>query len=709
MNRTIFSLLISLPFLLIWPFQLAAQHAASIVHHDLSVTISPAEHRITCQDRMTLRSTGAGSKIGFLLNHSLNSVRLVDSPGWALKLMPTREYATDFQQRLDSAEVRQLRYYVVKPTITDSIIHLTVAYDGVIYDPLHANAQEYARGFATTSGLIDTQGVYLAGSSGWVPTQKNAHFTFKLRTSLPSGWLSISQGQENERVVIGERQINEWISAQPMTEIYLIAGQYVVTEERHRDIRILTYLYHDDPQLAQKYLHATRRYLDLYSGLIGAYPYPKFALIENFWQTGYGMPSFTLLGSDVIRLPFIISTSYGHEILHNWWGNGVFVDYATGNWCEGLTNYMADHYYKKLAGEDISYRRSMLQSYLDYVREGRDFPLTQFTERSDPASQAIGYNKAAMVFHMLCHMVGEEKFMAALKSFWQHYRFKTASWSELEGEFAQQTKQDNHWFFDQWLQRTGAPYLTLKQVKVTPIGERWKIAVTLLQDEPVYRLKIPIHFYTGHDTIVTVSLSRKQQTFTFRLPEQPRQVRVDPGFDIFRRLDRSEIPASLSQTLGAEQALIVLPGDADSASLAAYQQVVPQWDKSAAVIIKTDRAIQPADLEGRAVWILGSNNRLAPQFLEALGGEVTIKPERWQILKQEFPTADHSFVLTGRQPAAPEFSWTIVHITNNNDAPIIGRKLPHYGKYGYLVFKRGENILKGEWEIKNSPLTWPIQ
>ena len=34
----------------------------------------------------------------------------------------------------------------------------------------------------------------------------------------------------------------------------------------------------------------------MYRGLIGPYPYQKFALVENFWETGYGMPSFTLLG-----------------------------------------------------------------------------------------------------------------------------------------------------------------------------------------------------------------------------------------------------------------------------------------------------------------------------------------------------------------------------------------------------------------------------
>ncbi|MDZ7319378.1 MAG: M1 family aminopeptidase [candidate division KSB1 bacterium] len=709
MKYRLLCLIFSVQLALILPFGVAAQSAASIVHHDLSVTISPADHRIACQDRMTIRLSEGHRKIGFLLNQSLDSVRLLDSAGHMLHRRPIHEFAIDFRQPLDSAEVRQLNYYEITPAAADSIIHLTLAYEGIIYDPLPTNTPEYARGFATTSGLIDTQGVYLAGSSAWIPTQKNASFTFKLRTTLPSGWLSISQGQESERIQREDRQINEWISAQPMTEIYLVAGRYVVTEENHRGIRIATYLYHDDSQLAQKYLQATRRYLDLYSGLIGAYPYPKFALVENFWQTGYGMPSFTLLGSDVIRLPFMISTSYGHEILHNWWGNGVFVDYATGNWCEGLTNYLADHYYKKLAGDDISYRRTMLQSYLDYVQDGHDFPLTQFSERSNPASQAIGYNKAAMVFHMLCNMLGEEKFMAALRSFWHHHRFRSASWNDIEAEFAHQAGTDLHWFFNQWLERSGAPRLKLKQVHVTSAGERWKIAVTLLQQEPVYRLKIPIQFSAGRDTMITVTMSRKQQTFVFQWNEKPRQVRVDPGFDVFRYLDRSEIPPALSQTMGAKQMLIVLPSEVDTARLAAYQQWAQHWKNSVDALIRFDQAVQPADLRGRAIWILDSKNRLAPQFIQSSAVDIAIESERWRILEQEFPAAGHSFVLTGSQLDAHDFSWTIIHIANSSDAPSIGRKLPHYGKYGYLVFKGTENILKGEWVVKQSPLNWTVQ
>jgi hypothetical protein len=39
----------------------------------------------------------------------------------------------------------------------------------------------------------------------------------------------------------------------------------------------------------------------------------------------------------------------------------------------------------------------------------------------------------------------------------------------------------------------------------------------------------------------------------------------------------------------------------------------------------------------------------------------------------------------------------------------VARKIPHYGTYSYLVFRGGENRVKGVWPVTSSPLIvqWP--
>ena len=230
---------------------------------------------------------------------------------------------------------------------------------------LSAQREEYTRGFRETKGLIGPEGVYLSGASFWYPHVGPGLVTFALDVTLPEGWHVISQGDGTSRDADG---VARWRTTAAMDEIYLVGGPLRVWQDRAGAVETLVYLHEDDAGLADKYLAATAQYLEMYRGLIGPYPYSKFALVENFWETGYGMPSFTLLGPSIVRFPFILTSSYPHEILHNWWGNSVFVDYESGNWCEGLTAYLADHLIQEQRGRGAEHRRATLQKYASYVK-----------------------------------------------------------------------------------------------------------------------------------------------------------------------------------------------------------------------------------------------------------------------------------------------------------------------------------------------------
>ena len=80
----------------------------------------------------------------------------------------------------------------------------------------------------------------------------------------------------------------------------------------------------------------------------------------------------------------------------------MLVDFALGNWCEGLTSYTADYLKKEQEslGAAMDYRRQAMRNYASLVSPTTDFPLSRFRSRTDPATKAVGYDKSAMVFHM---------------------------------------------------------------------------------------------------------------------------------------------------------------------------------------------------------------------------------------------------------------------------------------------------------------------
>jgi hypothetical protein len=476
----------------------------------------------------------------------------------------------------------------------------------------------------------------------------------------------------------------------------------------------MVFLRTPDEELASKYLNATVRYLAMYEELIGPYPYKKFALVENFWETGFGMASFTLLGPKIIRFPFILHSSYPHEILHNWWGNGVFPDYRKGNWAEGLTAYLSDHLIKEMRGNGVAYRQQTLQKYTDYVLKGRDFPLSQFHSRHSSSSEAVGYGKSLMFFHMLRQQVGDRIFVQALQDFYQKNKFQFASFDDLRQNFEGVSGKQMNVYFDQWLTRTGAPELKVSKAKSRTDADGFVLTAVFEQAQPegVYPLRIPVAVtMEGQDRAfqTVIAMEKRRLELKLHLPARPLRLDVDPEFDLFRRLDRDEIPPALTQTFGAKKMLILLPSSSGRSLLHAYRELSQSLAHSGPdeVEVKLDTEVKllPSD---RAVILLGWQNNFLSEIASALSEyDVAIKQNELHIGPRKIQRQNHSVVLTARLPNNKDLSLTWVAADLPEALPGLGRKLPHYHKYSYLGFQGPEptNIAKGRWPALDTPMT----
>ncbi|MDN5835790.1 MAG: M20/M25/M40 family metallo-hydrolase [Nitrosospira sp.] len=590
----------------------------------------------------------------------------------------------------------------------------TIEYGGAIFHPIAAISEEYARSFRVSPGLIAPEGVFLAGQSFWYPRLDENQVTFSLVVQLPPGWRSVSQGKRTRHTESQSGTEETWIINDPQEEIYLVAGPFVEFHGHVGKVETMAFLRQPDRALARKYLDATKQYIKMYRQLIGPYPYSKFALVENFWETGYGMPSFTLLGSRVIRFPFILQTSYPHEILHNWWGNGVYVDYASGNWAEGLTSYLADHLLKEQQGQGMEYRRETLQKYTNYVREGLDFPLSEFRSRHSAATQAVGYGKAMMLFHMLRRQLGDATFIKALQRLYRQYLFKEASFDEVAKTFSQVSGQPLKTFFKQWVERPGAPFLRVRNVEVTRTGHDYLLRATIEQIQPgkSYQLELPIAVYmTAADKVYQTRLTMTDAThqLKLRLPTRPLRLDVDPQFDVFRRLHRNEIPPALSEAFGAARALAVLPSQAPKAMRKGYAELAQAWQRGQGeyLEITTDAVLRELPTD-RAIWLFGWENRFRPALNQALADYAYKANEKSvKIAGTELQRGQRSVVVVARAPENPAHALAWVATDNAAAMPGLARKLPHYGKYSYLGFAGDEPEIKvkGQWPVVNSPMS----
>ena len=711
MARCLWSLGLALLFGLLLPVLVSAHQ---VIQHALQVVLQPNHHALQVIDSITLPEALPPSDAvpqyfalhaGFSPLPVTAGVQLVRQPTDTLPMPGGSDVSTG------RARLSLERYAVVLPAGTRTF---ALQYQGAIQHAALQQGPQDAWSIPERSGLLAPEGVYLSGATYWYPHFHDEMVTFTVDVQVPLTWEVVSQGERTRHERVNDATYVRWESASVQEDIYLVGGPLTEYRQPASPVQAMVFLRTPDTPLAQKYLDATAQYLGLYNALLGPYPYAKFALVENSWESGYGMPSFTLLGSKVIRLPFIVSSSYPHEILHNWWGNGVFVDVQQGNWCEGLTAYLADHLLQEQRGGAVTYRRATLQRYTDYVSTHSDIPLTAFRARHSAATAAIGYGKSLMFFHMLRQQVGDEAFLRALRAFYRDNLFQRANFNALQRAFGSVTEEDLSEVFQQWVTRPGAPELRISATIVQPEGQDYRLSAVLdqVQPGPAYRLQIPMAVSLQgqeHPWQTTVTMAEKRLEFSLRLPAQPWRVDVDPEFDVFRRLHREEIPPALTQLFGADKVLFLLPAAAAAELKQGYRQLAQAWSQAAsqALEIRWDQEIEvlPTD---RAVWLFGWENHFLPEVTTAVTSYgVGLTPEGVRLEGTSLTRAQHAVVLTARHPHNPQQTLAWVATQNVAALPGLGRKLPHYSTFSFLGFAGDEpiNVVKGQWPVLGSPMS----
>ena len=536
------------------------------------------------------------------------------------------------------------------------------------------------------------EGTFLPAGSGWYPAVEDSLEHYTLELDLPAGQRGLVPGRLLDEKQADGRYVARFEFRQPAEGISLMAGPYRVEERRVRtaagsEVRLRTYFHEQIAALAAGYLDSVAGYLDMYERRVGAYPFSEFSVVSSPTPTGFGMPTLTYLGIDVLRLPFIRATSLGHEVLHNWWGNGVYPDYARGNWAEGLTNFMADYAYRERDGAAAAaaMRLAWLRDYAA-MPPADDAPLARFSSRTHGASQIVGYNKSAMLFFMLRDAIGEPAFEQGLRDFWSSQRFRVASWDDLRAAFERASGRNLAGFFAQWLERSGAPALRIADAKAEPVAGGWRLRVTLEQDTPAYALSVPLVVRSaGGDMARRVELSRERETVTLELPAEPLQITLDPDLRLMRRLGAAEAPPILRDAMLAPHPALLTPG-ADASVQAAARELSARLFERATGARSGASTLLVAGLHADIdAWLAREGLGGRPPALAAGRGSAQVWTAR-----------------TGE--------GGIAVLVSARDAPslaALARPLPHYGQQSFLVFEGARALERGTWPAQ--PQVWKLK
>lgn len=657
------------------------------VTHQIRVALDPANARLTAVDMLVLPSLEEPQLEALL------------APSARIRSVTVGE--TQVQPRFNQGRL----VIPIPKGAMGRPLQAAIAYEAEFRDtwsstPLNTEDPTYG-----VTGTIGPDGVFLLADAGWYPDLPGFDARFRLEVETPELFRAVTAGRMASEQVESGKRVTTWTIEHPVRGLALSAAPYVVQSIEGGDIPISTYFLPASRSLSETYLEAAQGYLKLYTERFGPYPFSKFAVVENFFPTGYGFPSYTLLGSTVIRLPFITRTSLGHEVAHSWWGNCVFVDGSRGNWSEGLATYVADHFYQERESLEAArqYRMQILRNYATLAPEKEDFPLRRFLGRTSPASRSIGYGKGAMVFHMARCLIGEDSFWGGLRDVVQTRRFQEASWADFAEAFGKRANRDLAAFFTQWVDRPGAPSLAIETVSTRQEGERWVIEGMLRQSSPLYDLEIPIQIedQTGKTTRQSLHLKAGLAPFTIASAENPVRLTVDPDVSLFRRLAPTEIPVDVNMLRASRSLVVVLADGAPREWKEALPLLLAGLGAPEVPVIEEDRftAVQHLDRD-LLYWGLPRNLDLLPSLPQGLA----ISRSSFEWNGRRFAGSSDSLFATLPRPGGQGKITALFHPLGPEGALAVVRKIPHYGTYSLLIFEGGANALKQTWPVTDSPL-----
>jgi hypothetical protein len=663
---------------LIFPFAVPAAHAAP-PHLDLEVSLDPHTRKFEAKANLTTSAGKPDLALDPLFEVSRVAVDGVNLPNVSGADAALSGKGSGAPRRLS------MEYSGTLPGLPEG---------------QQRNSPNPARIFAAPVGS------YLSAGAGWYP-DPGVPFTYRLRVSLPQGQKAIAPGKQIRQNESGARYVAEYEFLYPAEGIWVMAGPYQVAQqslvlEDGKPVTVRTWFHPELSGLANDYLQDSVRYIQRYSRLIGPYPFGDFSIVSSPLSHGLGIPSLTYLGRDVLRLPFIRATSLGHEVLHNWWGNGVYPEWSAGNWSEGLTTFMADYAYREDQSEQAA--REMRLNWLRdlaAVAAPDETSLVDFKSRHHGISSVIGYAKSAMVFFMLRDEIGRPAFEQGLRLFWQRFQFKTADWRDLQGVFAQASGRELSGFFAQWTTRASSPQLLLAPVQISAT----RGSLRLIQQGEPFDLPVPlrVRMASGETHEIKVRVRDRETVVDLAsssIPAGAKEVEVDPELRLWRRLEPRTVPPIFRDTFIAPRAEVYLANNS------------PEWSAPAMALVarlldSQPREVSASELMGSPLPALVVGDRASiARVLSGLGLDGL--PD---VLFQESPAhAGEPRPLKGSAQAwtarARNGKTLALVMTEKPEVLVtLQRSMPHYGRQSWLVFQDGRVVGQGAWPVPAQTLS----
>jgi len=497
---------------------------------DLRVELHPEDGTVRGSSRLEVEVTEPGEdSLLLLLNRGLTVKSIRDGGGHEVR----------FSREADAISIPQQHLLRVGERRT-----LAIELAGTFFN------ESREQGYSQVS--IAPAGSFASWVTEWYPMVQGSGSKSpgRITFDVPKGVTVASSGRLTETRTTKDRSVQIFSVDRPLNFSFA-AARYFHREQTVGKVHLGIYLLRGGDAKAELYLREATRILNIEQSLYGPYPFDGYAVVEIPSDVTGGLGGSSEQGMNLFPVGVLPETDFplllvAHEMGHSWWGNlvgsggGPIVD-------EGLAQMSAVLCLLEFRGEPAmrnflrngvpGYSQSAAQYFQRFAGPGgKDYPLSATAQGADAAAAMhdIADTKGMFVYEMLREQIGNAAFVGGLRSVVEHFAGKNASLADLRAAWERNSGQDLSQFWTQWMDRTGAPDLTLEWT-VRSEGQGFVVSGDISQQGTPYDVPAVVALASrGRTELKTVPVSGPSTRFSFTTEQKPRWVVLDPRYKILR-------------------------------------------------------------------------------------------------------------------------------------------------------------------------------
>jgi hypothetical protein len=624
-----------------------------VERYTIEAEVVPATQTLTA--KAEVRFTPVDDTVAsasFELNNALNVSRVVDEQG---KQIPASRNQQDSTIRLSFD----------RPLPKGQAATITFFYDGRL------TGQEDSPVYGIRFAAIHPDYAYLMYPARWFPVNgyTTDRFAADLRITVPAGFTVLGSGLDSHQSAGGKDtyQIRFERPSFPGS-IAVVKGAPVKAQAE--GVTTTLYFRGDEAAMASQYGEEIGKIMGFMTGTFGIPPYANLTVVE----TEAGAPNGYAAPGLLFFAPRGIGKQPNEKLLANqisrqWWEDMMSPATRNHAW---LTNGLAAYselLWAQHSGGNAA-RDSQLRDVMVEALTVDNVPIIQSSRLEDysPELWALTGSKGAAVFHMLRHVVGDDKFFQILKTYAQQAAWKSVTTEEFRKIAETVSGQDLGYFFIQWIESSGAPEFKLEYT-ILRTAKGFRVMGKVSQDLDTFRMPVDLRIETeGNPEEKRVEVVGTSSEFSVDTFGKPKTVTIDPNNRVLRYSPNVRVAVAIRR---GEQ----------FAELSEFADALKEYQKA----LETNRMSSLSHYRIAEVYFLQNNFQpAANEFREALNGDLEPKwTEVWSHI-----SLGKIFDITGqRDRAVNEYNLAIRTKDNTQGAQEEAGK---YLKTPYERQKRAE-------------------